>query len=347
MSVNKQKNGKWQLDIQKVGIPRIRKSFDTEKEANIFEREYILSYKKKLDSVSDKRTLRELISIWYRYHGVNLSDNERRKAQLEILASDLGNPVASQLTAAEFLDYRFDRTMGNERRLTPKSFNNLHSYLNAMYRSLKKLKVIDYECPTGEIDFIKLQERELDYLSLEQIDEIMDLAKSSRNESIWWIAQVCIRTGARWGEAENLKKKQLQNNRITYVFTKSKKTRTIPIDPTFFNDLMEFCKLKSPSERIFTNGLKTFSGIIERSGMNLPEGQKTHILRHTFASYFIMNGGNIVTLKNILGHSDIKMTMRYAHLAPDHLKDAVSLGPMATKERGSLIKKIVDEKVDD
>lgn len=42
-----------------------------------------------------------------------------------------------------------------------------------------------------------------------------------------------------------------------------------------------------------------------------------------------MNGGNVLSLQKILGHADISMTMRYAHLAPDHLKDAVLLNPMS------------------
>ena len=44
-----------------------------------------------------------------------------------------------------------------------------------------------------------------------------------------------------------------------------------------------------------------------------------HALRHTFASHFIMSGGNLLALQKILGHSDVKMTMIYAHLAPDFL----------------------------
>lgn len=44
-----------------------------------------------------------------------------------------------------------------------------------------------------------------------------------------------------------------------------------------------------------------------------------HLLRHTFASHFVMSGGNILALQKILGHSDVKMTMIYAHLAPDFL----------------------------
>ncbi|MFC1556724.1 tyrosine-type recombinase/integrase [candidate division KSB1 bacterium] len=48
-----------------------------------------------------------------------------------------------------------------------------------------------------------------------------------------------------------------------------------------------------------------------------------HDLRHTFASNFIMSGGNILSLNKILGHSDLKMTMRYAHLAPDYLEGEI------------------------
>ena len=58
-------------------------------------------------------------------------------------------------------------------------------------------------------------------------------------------------------------------------------------------------------------------------------GQAGHGLRHTFASHFIQTGDNILTLQKILAHSSLAMTMRYAHLSPDHLADAVRLGPLA------------------
>lgn len=63
-------------------------------------------------------------------------------------------------------------------------------------------------------------------------------------------------------------------------------------------------------------------------GIDLPAGQLTHVLRHTFASHFMMNGGNILVLQKILGHTDIKMTMRYAHFAPSPLEDALKFNPL-------------------
>ncbi|WP_293267727.1 tyrosine-type recombinase/integrase [Neptunomonas sp.] len=50
--------------------------------------------------------------------------------------------------------------------------------------------------------------------------------------------------------------------------------------------------------------------------------------RHSFASHFVMNGGSIVTLQRVLGHSSVKTTMRYAHLCPDFLNDAIKYNPM-------------------
>lgn len=55
----------------------------------------------------------------------------------------------------------------------------------------------------------------------------------------------------------------------------------------------------------------------------------THILRHTFTSHYMMGGGDILTLQRILGHSSITMTMRYAHLSPEHLASAMSLSPLS------------------
>ncbi|HLE12435.1 MAG TPA: tyrosine-type recombinase/integrase [Bacteriovoracaceae bacterium] len=48
-----------------------------------------------------------------------------------------------------------------------------------------------------------------------------------------------------------------------------------------------------------------------------------HDMRHTFASQFMMSGGSLFDLQKILGHTDVKMTLRYAHFSSDHLQKSV------------------------
>ena len=74
----------------------------------------------------------------------------------------------------------------------------------------------------------------------------------------------------------------------------------------------------SPSKLGSRDAMLGIHEFMTRSGLRKVR-RPWHLLRHTFASHFIMSGGNILTLQKILGHSDLKMTLVYAHLAPDFL----------------------------
>lgn len=325
MTVKQQKNGKWLCHIDKKGFKRVRRVFSDEDDANIFNRETLAGMNAKRDQMIDLRTMRELVNLWYKYHGVNLSDAVRTKAILDTMVEAMGNPQACALTPEQFVEYRFNRI---SKGITPKTFNNHHGYLSAMFNKLKKLKVIDYKNPIEGVEHIKIQQRQLTYLSVEQINILMDEIKERCiNKSTWFVAQICVRTGARWGEAENLLFQQLHENRVTFVKTKSKKIRTVPLDKVFYNELIEFIGKKNPSNRIFTSCIGAFRRAVKRTSIELPSGQSSHILRHSFASHFVINGGNILTLQKVLGHADIHTTLKYAHLAPDHLSDAIKYGP--------------------
>lgn len=61
---------------------------------------------------------------------------------------------------------------------------------------------------------------------------------------------------------------------------------------------------------------------LERAGIN---DMRFHDLRHTFASHFLMNGGDLYTLKEILGHKDITTTSRYLTITTEHKSKAMEI----------------------
>jgi integrase len=107
---------------------------------------------------------------------------------------------------------------------------------------------------------------------------------------------------------------------------KNNERRIIPMNETLFAALKSLFFVNPDSEMVFPdiNGDMVgmaFRRACKRAGI---EDFRFHDLRHTFASHLIMGGANPRTVQTLLGHKDLRMTMRYSHLSPEHLRDAVS-----------------------
>ena len=175
---------------------------------------------------------------------------------------------------------------------------------------------------------VKIQENELSFLTEKQLHELLEELSNSLNRHAVLISKVCASTGARWGESESLRVSQLKNDMIQFAGTKSGKVRSVPISKKLSAELLAHHDSKETGDRFFASAYSAFREAIDRMALELPKGQLTHVLRHTFASHFVMRGGNIVALQKILGHASLTMTMRYAHLAPQYFQDAVKLNPL-------------------
>ncbi|TCJ98801.1 site-specific recombinase XerD [Volucribacter psittacicida] len=329
------KNGKWLAEFYKNG-KRVRKWFLTKGEALRFYNENqapVDNYSTIISNITGKEFQQEspalsyFVQEWYELHGQTLSDGEARLAKLENLCKNLGDPPANKFTTEDFAEYRKLRLAGkfsaNPKR-PPKeaTVNREHSYLRAVFNELKYLGKWTGENPLQGIRQFKETETELAFLYSDDIKRLLEECDNSRNPDLGLITRICLATGARWSEAEQLRQSQIMPYKITYTNTKSKKNRTIPISKELY-DL-----LPKKRGRLFNDAYESFENAIKRANIDLPKGQLTHVLRHTFASHFMMNGGNILVLKDILGHSTIEMTMRYAHFAPSHLETAVTLNPL-------------------
>lgn len=334
MAVNKLPSGKWQAQVFPNGRDgrRVRRQFATKGEALAFERHLKDQSQDKpwLGEKVDRRRVIDLVETWFNVHGVTLSDGVKRKGAMEFACLAMGNPLATEFNAKLFATYREQRLSGKITRsdrvksVTPRTVNLELAYFRAMFNELKRLDDWIAPNPLENVREFKIDEAELAWLTVDEVKLLLAECEKSRAQDLVTIVKICLATGARWGEAESITGKQISPGKITYIKTKGKKNRAVPIS----EELYEILPKLRTSKPVFTGCYSAFRGAIKRAGIDLPDGQLSHVLRHTFASHFMMRGGNILVLQRILGHTDIKVTMRYAHFAPDHLTEAVNLNPL-------------------
>ena len=142
-----------------------------------------------------------------------------------------------------------------------------------------------------------------------------------------------LNTGMRRGELFDLTwgNVDVRHEIVTVVgaTAKSGRTRHIPLNDEALAVVKKWKRQPEPSELVFPgrNGerldnIKTsWAGLLKAAGVTK---FRWHDLRHTFASKLVMAGVDLNTVRELLGHADIKMTLRYAHLAPEHKAEAVA-----------------------
>lgn len=312
----------WLVDIQPEGRggKRYRKTLPTKAEALRWEAWLIAKVTKEPDwqpPRKDTRRLSDLIEIWYEGHGKQLRDSKRRHGILLRMCGELGNPSAEQIHAAQFVNYRGRRLSEG---ISEATTNREHAYLRSLFNELARLGHWKKDNPLKGIrQFKERQRQELSYLKGEEIEALLNTLEGDTRT----VARICLATGARWSEAERLRAEQITDSLITFTDTKSGRNRSIPVSAEFAREIKQ-----RESGRLFKPCYDDFRRSVKRAGLKFPERQLTHILRHTFASHFMMGGGNILVLQRILGHQSLTMTMRYSHFAPEHLQDAIRLNPL-------------------
>ncbi len=143
-----------------------------------------------------------------------------------------------------------------------------------------------------------------------------------------------LHTGVRYGELSNLTWDDLDLDRAILTVhgfkAKSQKTRHIPLNQAASSLLKNWhiqrikdASLVFPSRdgTPFDNVRSSWEEVLKAAGIT---GFRWHDLRHTFASWLVMKGVDLNTVRELLGHADYQMTLRYAHLAPEHKAAAVA-----------------------
>jgi integrase len=344
----KKVDGGWTVDIQPGGRgeKRYRKTFRTQAEAKNWENWLKAKVQQNADWKPEKRDLRKLsalVEIWYSHHGTGLASGQDTYKRLKAMVAAMGDPTVEKFSVEMFTTYRTQRLSEG---ITANNMNREHSYLRAMFNEIKRLGYCKTANPLENLRQFRIQEKELSYLTNEQIVHLLDELRKSRNPHVELITRIRLSTGARWSEAEEMRVTQVHDGFIEFARTKSTKTRAVPIDTELVKEIRRHNHEHGVIGRIFSSSMPAFRVALARAKIVLPKGQLTHVLRHSFASAFMMGGGNILTLRRILGHGSLAMTMRYAHLAPSHLQEARNLNPLAQLRKAEEHQKALEEKED-
>lgn len=179
-----------------------------------------------------------------------------------------------------------------------------------------------------QVKLLEENNRRLRYLSKEECQSLVSNCQGNTKA----IVITALNTGMRKGEILSLKwdNVDLKHGFILLDITKNGERREIPINDTLRSVLQGITRRldipyvfhDSITGKHYKDVKRSFNTALRRAGIR---DFHFHDLRHTFASHLIMAGVDITTVKELLGHKTLTMTLRYAHLAPTHKVKAVDV----------------------
>jgi integrase len=164
-------------------------------------------------------------------------------------------------------------------------------------------------------------------------DLLPDLTQCAYADHMTPMVFLSLNTGLRRGELFALEWEDINFNKALLTVkggtAKSGKTRYIPLNEYALGVLKGWRKQSQSNNLVFsgkegkqfTHVKKAWFSILKMAKI---DKFRWHDMRHHFASHLVMMGVDLNTVRELLGHADLSMTLRYAHLAPEHKANAVS-----------------------
>ena len=209
-------------------------------------------------------------------------------------------------------------------KVTPASVNRELACLKHMYTKAIEWGYVKVN-PAKVVKKLKEPPGRLRYLNPEEALRLLGVCSGHLRP----IVVTALNTGMRRSEILSLKWPQvdLKNRKITVINAKNNESRVIPINQTLYQELLALSQ-NPKGEYVFSDrkgrpfkDIKTaFLSALRKVRI---KDFRFHDLRHTFGSQLVMQGVDLKTVQQLMGHKDIKMTMRYSHLSPEYVQEAI------------------------
>jgi len=246
----------------------------------------------------------------------------KSEQHLKKLEKVFGNKKLSEITAEDIDEYKASRL----KEVRPATVNRELEVLSNLINVAERWKKFFGKNPVSQAGLFRLNNQVERILTLEEEERLLSTSADHLKPIIIFALNTAMRKKEiltlTWNDVD------FENSiiKVKHTISKSKKTKLVPMNSRVKTILLEQ-KLKSGrSEFVFIfdgKPIKDIRRAFEKACLRAGiDGFRFHDLRHTAASRMVDAGVNIVAVSKILGHSDIRTTMRYAH-PDDSLKDAV------------------------
>lgn len=342
------------LEVSRAKLARLKESHRTGEGAYTLadQREQAAQAKaineaKQIEDANANMTLKDAFDAYLAWAKRNKKDwdHDQTRMTLHVLPL-LGVKRLSDIGAA---DIETLKVKCQEKGHSPATVKHCLQCVRAIYNYSVRLGNYMGENPTRNVKFPRLDNARKRFFTDNQVDDLLSVL-ADQSMDVHDMMLLSILAGLRFGEIAKLRWERIDlENGIIHVDGKNGETREAYLDNEELIEMFERRKLafvsipfvrksdKSVRGLVFPGPvhggimkdipdifMKTVDELGFNEGYTDPRQRLTfHSCRHTFGSRLALQGVPLFTIKELLGHKTIEMTMRYSHLMPDHKREAV------------------------
>jgi integrase len=342
----------WQAQVRKKGYPSRIKTFDRKTDAQswakMVEHEMETGLWKDLKEASHislgQALDRYLSSITPRKRS---GTQTRDHLSARHLRDAMGRLSLLQVTPERIAEYRDERL----KTVSPNTVRIELALLSNLFNvAAREWSFRGLENPLRQIHGPKIPEGRCPVLSEKQITRLLKECRKGTAKLVYPFVLLALHTGCRSMELRGLRWSQvdLDGNFISLVGTETKthRARAIPLTPAAADILCELAEDQKIKKVVDMNGQRvglvfpsrrdaskprdmhmSFDRAVKRAGLDALPGSgklRIHDLRHLCGTFLVMNGVDIETIRDILGHRDLSTTQRYLHVVNEHKRNAIA-----------------------
>ena len=256
----------------------------------------------------------DFVKEYLEYSKANKRSYERDVTIMKSLSKQFRGHRLSKITPFMVEKYKMAREPEVAKSTINRELACLGHMFNTAIRWSKALRN-----PLSEVKRYKVHTQKERILSLEEVNRLLTCSNGHTKD----IILLALNTGMRLREILGLKWEDvnLYQGHIKIKHSKNGKLRVVPVNLQVKETLSKIERFENPyvffdsrTGKPYNHIRTSFARALKKAGIS---GFRFHDLRHTAATYMVLGGADLATVKEVLGHSSIEMTMRYSHPTPE------------------------------